>query len=164
MSNDNKWSKPNNPPPPLFLGSKERDYVKQVNTEIIERIIGQTIIYYPIDIETTNYHPVYGEAIEKNFLPPVKVDALVLWSSSQTEMLENIALDKNTKIIVNFHRRRLTEDQDLYVREGDFIQFGDLLYEISILSEPRLLFGQVEHRFEISAICERSRESLFDAQ
>ena len=29
MANEkNKWSQPTNPPPPLFLGEKERDLVK----------------------------------------------------------------------------------------------------------------------------------------
>ena len=45
---DNKWSRPDNPPPPLFFNKKERDLVKQVNDELIERVIGQTILYYPI--------------------------------------------------------------------------------------------------------------------
>ena len=33
MSDDenNKWSQPKEAPPPLFLGQKERDLVKQVN-------------------------------------------------------------------------------------------------------------------------------------
>ncbi len=39
MSEDNKWSKPASPPPPLFLGEKERNLVKQVNDEIIERVM-----------------------------------------------------------------------------------------------------------------------------
>ena len=45
------WSQPDAPPPPLFTGKKERYLVKQVNDELIERVIGQTIIYYPIDLE-----------------------------------------------------------------------------------------------------------------
>ena len=45
---DNKWQQQDAPPPPLFLGQKEKDLVKQVNDEIIESVIGQTIIYYPI--------------------------------------------------------------------------------------------------------------------
>ena len=47
----NKWSRPDAPPPPLFLGEKERDLVKQVNDELIERVIGQVIAYYPISLE-----------------------------------------------------------------------------------------------------------------
>ncbi len=72
-----KWKKAGQPPPPMFLGEKERDLVKQVNDEIIERVIGQQILYFPIDIDHTNYHPLYGEAIEKTLLPPVRVCALV---------------------------------------------------------------------------------------
>ena len=74
---DNEWSRPASPPPPLFLGKKERDLVKQVNDELVEKVIGQQILYYPIDMETTNFHDLYGEAIEKTFLPPVRVYALV---------------------------------------------------------------------------------------
>ena len=35
MSDENEWSQPASPPPPLFLGEKERDYVKQVNDELM---------------------------------------------------------------------------------------------------------------------------------
>ena len=31
MSDEDKWAQPSSPPPPLFLGEKERDLVKQVN-------------------------------------------------------------------------------------------------------------------------------------
>ena len=37
-----EWSQPEAPPPPMFAGKKERDLVKQVNDELIERVIGQT--------------------------------------------------------------------------------------------------------------------------
>ena len=164
MSEDNKWKKPSAPPPPMFFGKKERDLVKQVNDEIIERVVGQQILYFPIDIETTNYHPLYGEAIEKTFLPPVRVHALVEYQGIETSFMENIAIDKATKIKVNFHKRRLTEDQNLFVREGDFVKYGDVFYEIVKLIEPKLLFGQPEHRFEIQAECIRARDGLFNAE
>ena len=85
MSDDSKWKQPAAPPPPLFLGKKERDLVKQVNDELIERVIGQQVVYYPIDIEHTNFHPLYGEAIEKTFLPPVRVYALIEFEGIQTK-------------------------------------------------------------------------------
>ena len=158
-----KWSQPDAPPPPLFLGKKEKDLVKQVNDELIERVIGQTVIYYPLDVDTTNYHDLYGEAIKKNFLPPVRVHALVEFEGINTKYNTNIGLDKESNITVHFHKRRLTEDQDLFVREGDFVLYGDIYYEITILSEPRQLFGQIDHKMEITAKCIRAREGLFDA-
>ena len=129
-----KWTKPTAPPPPMFLGEKERDLVKQVNDEIIERVVGQQILYFPIDIDHTNYHPLYGEAIEKTFLPPIRVYALVEFQGDETSYLSNIAIDEATKISVKFHRRRLTEDLDLFIRVGDFVRFGDNYYEIVKIS------------------------------
>ena len=158
-----EWSRPTSPPPPLFFNQKERDLVKQVNDELVERVIGQTVVYYPLSLEHTNYHPLYGEAIEKTFLPPVRVYALVKFEGFKTEA-KNYGLDKTASIVVNFHKRRLTEDQDLYVREGDFVLYDKILYEITSLIEPRLLFGQADKRFEISATCLRSREGLFNGQ
>ena len=158
-----EWNRPASPPPPLFFNEKERDLVKQVNDELVERVIGQTVVYYPLSLEHTNYHPLYGEAIEKTFLPPVRVHALVKFEGIQTET-KNYGLDKTASIVVNFHKRRLTEDQDLYVREGDFVLYDKILYEITTLIEPRLLFGQADKRFEISAKCLRSRDGLFNGQ
>jgi len=158
----NEWSQPAAPPPPLFTGKKERDLVKQVNDELIESVIGQTIVYYPIDSVATNYHGLYGEAIEKTFLPPIRVYALVSWDGIKTTNSDSLGLDKTSAITIKFHKRRLTEDQDLYVREGDFVLYGNMNYEIMSLSEPRQLFGQTDFRFEIVASCSRAREGLFD--
>ena len=163
MSAKNKWKQPEAPPPPLFTGKKERDLVKQVNDELIERVIGQTIIYYPIDLNTTHFHPLYGESIKKNFLPPIRVHALVDFEGIETSFETNVGLDKEATITVHFHKRRLTEDQDLFVREGDFVLYGDIYYEIVALSEPKQLYGQIDHRLEISAKCIKAREGVFDA-
>tara|TARA_R100000664_G_scaffold22204_1_gene31631 strand:+ start:2083 stop:2571 length:489 start_codon:yes stop_codon:yes gene_type:complete len=158
-----EWERPASPPPPLFLGKKERDLVKQVNDELIEKVIGQQLLYYPIDLEATNFHDLYGEAIEKTYLPPIRIYALVDFNEETTSYLPNIGVDADSMITIHFHKRRLTEDQDLFVREGDFVLYGKIYYEIVKLSEPRKLFGQVGHSFEISATCKRARKGLFDA-
>tara|TARA_R100000458_G_C8264105_1_gene239353 strand:+ start:467 stop:958 length:492 start_codon:yes stop_codon:yes gene_type:complete len=161
---DDKWKKPAAPPPPLFLGEKERNLVKQINDEVIERVVGQQVIYFPIDIQHTNYHPVYGEAIEKNFLPPLRVYALVEYGGVETSFMDGVTIDKKTTAVVKFHKRRLTEDQNLFVREGDFIKYGNIFYEIVKTNEPKQLFGQIDHKFEIIADCIRARDGLFNAE
>ena len=158
-----KWSQPAHAPPPLCVGKKERDLVKQVNDELIERVIGQQVIYYPMSIEQSNFHPLYGEAIEKSYLSPIRVHALVEYEGTETEWMNNVGVDKKSSIVIHFHKRRLIEDQDLFVRVGDFVLYGDIYYEIVTLSEPQQIFGQVEHQMEISAKCIRAREGLFDA-
>jgi hypothetical protein len=161
---DDKWSKLDAPPPPMFLGEKEKNLVKQVNDEIIERVAGQQILYFPMDIEHTNYHPLYGEAIDKTFLPPVRVFARVEYQGVETMVVDNIGLDKKTGLKVMFHKRRLTEDQNLFVREGDFVRYGSIFYEIVKLNEPKHLFGQADTQFEIAADCIRARDGVFNAE
>lgn len=158
----NEWERPTQPPSPMFLGEKEKNLVKQVNDEIIERVSGQQILYFPIDMATTSFHPIYGEAIIKNFLHPIRVFALVEYGGIESSFLEGIGIDKTATLKVNFHKRRLTEDQDLFVREGDFVRFGSIYYEIVKLIEPKLLYGQPETRFEITAECIKARDGLFN--
>jgi len=156
-----KWTQPEQPPPPMFLGKKERDLTKQINDELIERVIGQTIIYFPLNVKNSDFHPLYGEAINKTFLRPIIIKALIKIDEHQTST-EVYGLDKSSKITVNFHKRRLTEDQDLFVREGDVIFYGLNFYEIVKLAEPRTLFGQIDHKFEIQTTCIRVRDGFFN--
>ena len=106
---------------------------------------------------------IYGEAIVKTFLPPIRVMALVEMIDYQTVYTDNVGVDFDANINVHFHRRRLTEDQNLFVRQGDFVLYGDIYYEIVQLSESRL-FGQIDNRMEIAAKCTAVREGTFNAE
>lgn len=162
MSNENEWSRLDNPPPPLFTGEPERDLVHQVNNELLERVIGQIILYYPIDLSRSKFHSLYGESILKTFAPPVRVYALIDWDDSDTVTSDG-TIDRRQKITVHFQKRRLTEDQNLFVREGDFISYGSNYYEIISLSEPTEIFGRTDHKMEISAQCVKARDGTFNS-
>jgi len=156
----NKWAQPAAPPAPMFFGKKERDLVKQVNDELAERVVGQSLAYYPISIEASNFNDIYGEAIEKVSLPPVRVYAYVEVENEQTH--DRYGYEYKSKLTVNFHRKRLTADQNLFVRVGDFVQYGDQFYEIvRTYNDTRYYFGQVEHKFQISAECITARAGTF---
>lgn len=157
---NNKWTQPAAPPAPMFFGKKERNLVKQVNDELAERVIGQPVAYYPISIEESNFNTVYGESIEKVCLPPVRAFAYVVVENEQTN--ERYGYEYQTKLTVNFSSKRLTADQNLFVRVGDFVQYGNFFYEIvRTYNDTRYYFGQVEHKFQISAECIRVREDSF---
>jgi hypothetical protein len=167
MSSSNKWTQPASPPPPLFVGQAERNFVKQINDEVIERIIGQQLLYFPIDMERTNYHPLYGEAVEKSFLPPIRVYSLVEFNGSDRTQTQ-FGADNRYNITIHFHKRRLTQDQNLFVRLGDFVQYDQMYFEIVDVFEPRYLFGQDSDfadgtSLEITAVCKEARRGLFDA-
>ena len=161
--NDNKWEQPAAPPPPLFTGQKEKDIVKQIADEVIERVIGTSILYYPISVKHSDFHPLYGEAINKTYLPPIHVEVLAEYEGEETTTT-SFGIDRQSKVTIHFHKRRLTEDQNLFVREGDFIQYGEQKYEIVKLSQPTLLFGQIDNKVEISAQCVRARDGTFPSE
>ena len=92
----------------------------------------------------------------------MRVHVLVEWEGIKTST-PHFGLDKEASLVLHFHKRRLTEDQNLFVREGDFVVYGSIYYEIVTIDEPREIFGQAEKRIEISAKCIRAREGLFDA-
>jgi hypothetical protein len=51
----------------------------------------------------------------------------------------------------------------MYVREGDFVLYNGNYHEIVTLTQPKLLFGQDNQEFEITAKCKRARKGMFDA-
>ena len=159
---DNKWTRPDVRPPRLFTGQKEKDLVKQVNDELLERVVGQNILYYPLDVSTSQYHPLYGEAIVKNFLPPVHIYALVDYTTNITEMTD-FGPDRKVEITARFHNRRLTEDQDLYLREGDMILYDGYYFEIMSLDLKTVLYGDPNPSFDIIAKCVLARKGTFNA-
>jgi len=163
MAKRNQFTQPAAPPPPMFINQPERDLHKQVVSEVAERVVGQPILYYPIDMESTEFHPLYGEAITKTFLPPVRVYVFIEFGGIETKV-DKFGLEKDVNVTVHFHKRRLIEDQDVYVREGDFILFNQVLYEIVKLTEPASPYGQHENRIDITAKCIKSRKGLFNAQ
>lgn len=162
MTENITWSRPASPPPPLFFGEKERNFVKQINDEVTECVAPQSIIYYPISVKHSNFHELYGEAIEKTFLPPVRVATRVYWGDGRVTTTEKHNIDSESRIIVRFQKRRITEDLDLFVRQGDIIFYGNQFYEINKIGEPDELFSQAEHRFEITAECLSVRCGQFD--
>ena len=129
-----KWERPTQAPPPLFLGEKEKNLVKQVNDEIIERVVGQQVLYFPIDIEHTDFHPLYGEAIEKSFLPPVRVFARVEYQGVETNVIDNIedvlpTVQKNRDTPVLLCHDQEPLDFDLY-NDSNLVKQLDTLYPV----------------------------------
>ena len=60
-------------------------------------------------MDHTNFHSLYGEAIEKSFYPPIRVYVLVDWEDYETTT-DKFGVDRISTITIKFHKRRLTED------------------------------------------------------
>jgi hypothetical protein len=136
----NKWTQPKQPPPPLFIGAAERNFVKQINDEVIEKVIGQQVLYFPVDIARTKFN-LYGEAIDKTFYSPVQVYGLVNYEESERTQ-GTFGFDNVRRITAHFNDRRISQDKNLFLRLGDFVQYDDTFFEIIDVSYTKTLFGQ----------------------
>lgn len=157
---DNSWTRASMPPSPMFTNKKEKDFVSQINLELTERIIGQQILYFPLSINTSNYHSLYGECLEKNYLPPVRVYCHVYWEGNET-ITDKFGINNIQKMTIHFFKKRICDDQDLFVHEGDVVNYGDNYFEIITLNEPQELWGQNQNKVEIVAVCRKVVDDFF---
>jgi hypothetical protein len=144
----------------LFIGDKEVDFFNSVTKEIIQRIVGQKIIYYSISEEHTNTHKLYDEAIKKTSFVPVEVNALILYNEP-VQTANQFSIDTLYSIEIYFHVHELNE-RNIVPREGDFVKFGDILYEIEKLVKPQIVYGQVDKLVMVKASCRVARQGQFE--
>lgn len=161
---DDKWSRPAAPPAPLFTGRKEKDFVKHINDEIQERIIGQTFLYYSIDYDNTAFDDVYGEAPNKAFFPPVRCDGAVEFQGLKTVYESGVAVDRVSTITIKMERKRFSVEKRVNPQEGDFVLWGNQYFEIREVKFNTELFGQQDEKYEIEMVCESARRGIFDGK
>lgn len=142
-----------------FITERELQFISTINKELIQNVVGQEVNYYAISERTrTN---IYGEAVQKIWNPPVKCNALVRWDNPTTEMKDG-NLDSRYEAEVYFHTDEL-KDRNVRPREGDFVEFGQVFFEITSVTHPQLVFGQVQQKIMTKCTCVMSREDQFQA-
>lgn len=144
-----------------FITSTEIAFINKINHELIQRVVGQEVFYYEIDLERSKVDELYQESIQKTWRAPVKVNARVLWDNMQS-MTNTLGIDSKFSLEVYFHTEELDE-RNVKPKEGDFIEFGNVFFEITSVTQPQIVFGQINNRVQTKCICVPSREGQFAA-
>lgn len=139
----------------LFFGYEDKQLFQNIAEELLGGIVRQHILYWKIDIQATQFDDVYGETREKVFRQPVKVNALVEFEHKPSETARGAELIKNLNIGL---LRKNLEELHLEVREGDFVQFGNIFFEIMNV-DYNIIQHQPQHRFDFFLICNEIRQS-----
>lgn len=142
-----------------FITEKEHALIAKINKELIQKVIGQEVIYYALSREETQPHDVYGEAIEKTWYSPVTLNCLVSYDSPDVKTLD-IGLDTEYTLEVYALTDELT-DRNIRASEGDFVEFGQKFFEITSVTLPQMAFGQINNRLMTKFSCVSSREPIF---
>lgn len=147
--------------PRKFATQREIDFVNNIAKEVIQKVVGQEVIYYAILPDQTQFNDLYQEAVRKTWAKPVRVNALVRYDNLQEKTVAQ-GQDEVYQLEVYFHRKELDE-RNLVPRAGDFVEFGQVFYEISSVTQPQMIFGQVNNLLMKKCMCVPSREGQFAA-
>ncbi len=144
----------------LFLSAKELHLFNSLNKELIQKVVQQKVIYYSVSDEHTQTNELYQESIRKTVYRPVEINARVLYKEPQ-QSTTKFSIDTTYSIEVYFHFNELQE-RKVTPREGDFVKFGSVVYEIQKLTKPQITYGLIEQEVMIKAECIVSRKSNFE--
>ena len=142
-----------------FIGRKEINFVNAVNKELIQRVVGQEVHYYAIVAEKTKRNDLYNEAVNKVWANPVKVNCLLMYENSQ-EQIGSLPPDAKFNVDVYFHTDELT-DRNVAPKMGDFLQFGEVMYEIYQVTRPQIVWGLIEQKIMTKCNCGPARKGQF---
>ena len=142
----------------LFRSERDIEFVKRINKELIEKVIGEKVTYYAISKQysETNF---YGESLEKVFDPPVEIYALVEWQDQEvttTEYGQDIVYNLRVSVMKD-HLERINSKP----YEGDMIDYDEKKFEIIKIQIPSQIFGKAGQDIGYILTCQSVRESSF---
>lgn len=144
-----------------FITTKELTMINNINRELIQNWISQDVYYYAISPEESEINDTYGEAIRKVWAPPVQINGLVNFNDSTTRSTSE-GSDQVYDMEVYCHTQELIE-RNLKPIVGDFVEFGQVFFEISSVTLPQLVFGQANNKIMTKLTCVTAREGQFSA-
>lgn len=146
----------------LFITQREIDYINDINTEFIELVVQQKVIYYAIENNLTQADELYGESLRKVFRNPIEIYCRVFLKNMDVTT-GNMGLDKIYEIEVFFQRDRVMNDLGFYPREGDFVSWSNKNFEIKKVREPQLFGGLSQQKIGVFCDCTITRQEVFNA-
>ena len=89
----------------LFGTTRDFNLLTKINRELLSDIVEQEILYYKISLEDVSTN-IYGEALEKSWLSPVKLNCLIT-RGDQVITVDDLGPDMNRENSFAFLRKDL---------------------------------------------------------
>lgn len=145
-----------------FATSRELNLIDRWNKELIQGTVQQEVIYYGISYDESRVHDVYDEAVYKEYMQPVRINGRIEFSQESTKAGGGTT-DSTYSCKVFLHHDECVE-RNIKPREGDFIEFGEVMFEITTATWAKPVYGQMNARLEHELTCVVSREGQFQAE
>ncbi len=123
----------------LFGSNRDFNLLTKINRELLTDVVEQEILYYKFSLDETNAN-LYGEALEKVFQIPVKLNCLIT-RGDQVVTIDDMGPDLNREASFAFLREDLKNS--LVVPEvGDILNWQENFYEVDTVRENQLFVGR----------------------
>lgn len=142
-----------------FITEKEVQFIDAINAELIQGTVGQTCIYYAISVEESEVHNVYDESTKKVWLQPTRFNARVTFNNP-TVRSTGMGADTQYELEIEAHSKEL-EQRNIVPLTGDFVEFGQIVYEIASVTKPQMVYGMSSEKIMTKMMCVPSREGQF---
>lgn len=145
-----------------FVTTREIEFIDRINKELIQDTVEQYIIYYAINAEQSAIHDVYDEAVYKTTYQPVRIAARVEFTAMSAEA-KGGHLDSKFQLEARVHVDE-ARDRNVKFREGDFVEYGSIVYEVTSCPMDQPTYGQIQNKIEYVLTCIPSREGQFKTE
>ena len=123
----------------LFGSNRDFDLLVNINRELLKDIVEQEVLIYKLSIADTSTN-LYGEALEKTYLEPVKLNCLIT-RGDQIYNVDEFGPDLGREASFALLRRDL-EDIQLVPEVGDIVMWHEDYYEVDTVRENQLFLGK----------------------
>ena len=140
----------------MSLFGSQRDYklFAGINKELLSDVMEQEILYYKISLNDTSAN-IYGEALEKSYLPAVKLNCRI--DTQQGQTVDDDFGSDYTKLVDYYFLRDQLVDGNVVPEVGDIIMWHDNYYEVDTVIENQFFVGK-DNNYQLE-----SRNDKFDA-
>ena len=143
---------------PFFIPQKEFDLINQMNEELIDEIVGQSVDIYKVNVDRTEDN-VYGESTTKYYDIGFRVNCLINYNEPEINQ-DEFGADLNSSIEMFFQRENLSSGSlNFYPEIGDIVDWNDYYWEINGTTEPQLFAGHPNYKHQIKATAHFARLS-----
>lgn len=145
-----------------FITTRELGLIRSWTRELTQDVSRQYVLYYAVSAEDSVVHDVYDEGITKTLLDPVKVNCRVEFDETAATTGKG-AIDSNFELTVQVQPQELL-DRNINPREGDFVEWGQVMFEVTNVTMRHPAFGQANEKVTVQLTCFPSREGQYKAE
>ena len=130
----------------LFGSSRDFNFVRKINDELLENVIQQEVDYYKMylpEVKSNDSANLYGEAsAQKTYYRPVRLACLIDRTAGfQSQADDQFGIDVNATYTFNFLRPKL-EELSLVPQIGDIIEDRGRYFEVDNVNEAQFFLGK----------------------